>query len=93
MPTKEVADCLIAAWKAGKLMVQGKRLDAAADTADVHQMIDATYREVKTHRNMVDVSCRVCDDKKGVDYDRDLVAQVISLVDDDDDDAADDEAE
>ena len=90
MPTKEVADSLIAAWKAGKLVVQGERLDAAADTADVYQMIDAMYQ---THRNMVDVSCRVCDDKEGVDHDRDLVAQVISVVDDDDDDDADDEAE
>ena len=58
----------------------------------MYQMIDAMYREVKTHRNMVDVSCRVGDDKEGVDHDRDMVAQVISVVDDDDDDA-DDEAE
>ena len=42
--------------------MQGKTLEAAEDTADVYQMISAMYREVKTHRNMLDGSC-VCDDK------------------------------
>ena len=30
-------------------------------------MVANMYREVKTHRNMIDVQCRVCEDKAGVD--------------------------
>ena len=67
MPTKAHADRLLAAWKAGELAVQQQQLPAPKQTADVYAMIAAMYREVKTHRNMIDVQCRVCDDKAGVD--------------------------
>ena len=49
------------------MTVQQWTLPPPKKTADVYAMIEAMYREVKTHRNMIDVQCRVCDDKAGVD--------------------------
>ncbi len=60
------------------MKVQQRTLPPQKKTADVYAMIEAMYREVKTPRNMIDVRCRACDDKAGIDGD--AGGEVINLL-------------
>ena len=80
VPSKEAADWLIAAWKEGKLVVNGQAMDAAKASRDMQKFLDAIYKVVKTHRNCMDTQSAVCDDVGSRDADRDHVVVFLQLL-------------
>ena len=80
VPSKEAADELMAAWKDGKLVVNGQPMDAAKASRDMQKFLDAIYKVVKTHRNCMDTQSAVCDDVGSRDADRDDVVVLLQLL-------------
>ena len=44
VPSRAAADWLMAAWKDGKLMVNGQTMDAAKASRDMQKILEAIYK-------------------------------------------------